>query len=82
MDQTSGERQQSMNPFGAKAMTFSSPEDLMKNLPKAMSNVLGSGMGVADAPTFKLSMREYEDLGLKVGDKVLIELKKPEVTGI
>ena len=82
MDPTSGERQQSMNPFGAKAMTFSSPEDLMKNLPKAMSNVLGSGMGVADAPTFKLSMREYEDLGLKVGDKVLIELKKPEVTGI
>ena len=82
MDQTSGDRQQSMNPFGAKAMTFSSPEDLMKNLHKAMSNVLGSGMGVADTPTFKLSMREYEDLGLKVGDKVLIELKKPEVTGI
>jgi hypothetical protein len=82
MDTTSGERQQSMSPFGVKAMTFSSPEDLMKNLPKAMSNVLGSGMGVADAPTFKLSMREYEDMGLKVGDKVLIELKKPEVTGI
>jgi len=80
--QTSGERQQSMNPFGVKAMTFSSPEDLMKNLPKAMSNVLGTGMGVADSPTFKFSMREYEDLGLKVGDKVLIELKKPEITGI
>jgi hypothetical protein len=82
IDQASGDRQQSMNPFGVKATTFSSPEDLMKNLPKAMSNVLGSGMGVGDAPTFKLSMREYEDLGLKVGDKVLIELKKPEVTGI
>ncbi|MGA9317571.1 MAG: hypothetical protein WCD28_08315 [Nitrososphaeraceae archaeon] len=82
MDQTSGERQQQMSPFGVKAMTFSSPEDLMKNLPKAMSNVLGSGMGVADAPTFRLSMREYEDLGLKVGDKVVIELKKPEITGI
>ena len=82
MDKTSGERQQSMNPFGVKAMTFTSPEDLMKNLPKAMSNVLGSGMGVADVPTFKLSMREYEEMGLKVGDKVLIELKKPEVTGI
>ena len=82
MDQTSGDREQSTNPFGVKAINFSSPEDLMKNLPKAMSNVLGSGMGLADAPTFKLSMREYEDLGLKVGDKVLIELKKPEVTGI
>ena len=82
MDKISGERQQSMNPFGVKAMTFTSPEDLMKNLPKAMSNVLGSGMGVADVPTFKLSMREYEEMGLKVGDKLLIELKKPEVTGI
>jgi hypothetical protein len=82
MDPTSGERQQPMSPFGVKAMTFSSPEDLMKHLPKAMSNVLRSGMGVADAPTFKLSMREYEDLGLKVGDKVVIELKKPEITGI
>jgi len=82
MDQTSGERQQPLSPFGVKAMTFSSPEDLMKNLPKAMSNVLGSGMGVVDAPTFKLSMREYEDLGLKVGDKVAIELKKSEITGI
>jgi hypothetical protein len=82
MDQAPGDRQQSMNPFGVKAMTFSSPEELMKNLPKAMSNVLGSGIGVADAPTFKLSMREYEDLGLKVGDKVLIELKKPEITGM
>ena len=65
-----------------EAIPFTSPEDLMKNLPKAMSNVLGSGIGVADAPTFKLSMREYEDLGLKVGDKVLIELKKPEITGM
>ena len=75
-----GNQQQS--PFGGTGTAFTSPEDLMKNLPKAMSNVLGSGMGLADAPTFKLSMREYEDLGLKVGDKVLIELKKPEVTGI
>ena len=63
-------------------MTISSPEELKKNLPKAMSNVLGSGIGVADAPTFKLTMREYEDLGLKVGDKGLIELKKPEITGM
>jgi hypothetical protein len=61
MDQTSGDRQQSMNPF-AKAMTFSSRR-FNEKLAKAMSNVLGSGMGVADAPTFKLSMREYEDLG-------------------
>lgn len=52
-------------------MGFSSPEDLMKNLPKAMGNIAGmAGGGLADSPTFKLSMREYEDTGLRVGEKV------------
>ena len=27
------------NPFGPNVMAFTSPEDLMKNLPKAMSNI-------------------------------------------
>jgi hypothetical protein len=27
------------NPFGANMTAFTSPEDLMKNLPKAMSNI-------------------------------------------
>jgi hypothetical protein len=27
------------NPFGANKTAFTSPEDLMKNLPKAMSNI-------------------------------------------
>jgi hypothetical protein len=50
----------------------------MKNLPKAMSNMLG-GVGIAgDSPTFKISMREYEDMQLKVGDKVTIQVKKAE----
>ena len=31
------ERQQ--NPFGPNMMAFTSPEDLMKNLPKAMANI-------------------------------------------
>ena len=61
-------------------MAFTSPEDLMKNLPKAMGNIskmMGGGMGgPADSPTFKISMKEYEDLGIKVGDKVSIENKE------
>ena len=40
-------------------MGFSSPEDLMKYLPKAMGNIAGMiGEGPTDSPTFKLSMRE------------------------
>ncbi len=82
-DSKSGEARQ-QNPFGPKAMAFTSPEDLMKNLPKAMGNIAGmiGGGGLSNSPTFKLSMREYEEMGLKVGDKVSIEIKKKQDSGI
>jgi hypothetical protein len=66
-------------------MAFTSPEDLMKNLPKAMGNIskmIGGGGGLTDSPTFKMSMKEYEDIGIKVGDKVTIEVKKSDSGGI
>lgn len=69
------------SPFGIGigAVPFTSPEDLMKNLPKAMSNMLGGGMAMpSDIPTFKVSMKEYEDMQIKVGDKVTIEIKKAD----
>ena len=75
-----GGRNFPQSPFGVGvgAVPFSSPEDLMKNLPKAMSNMLGgAGTGTpSDAPTFKISMKEYYDMQLKVGDKVTIEIKR------
>ena len=83
IDSKSGEGRQ-QNPFGPKAMAFTSPEDLMKNLPKAMGDItgmMGAG-GLGHCLTFKLSMREYEDMGLKVGDKVSIEIKKKQDVGI
>src|SRR5205809_6902641 len=78
-----GEKQQ--NPFGPNMMAFTSPEDLMKNLPKMMSNIsrmAGGGAGLTESPTFKVSIREYEDIAIKVGDKVTIEIKKSDSTGI
>ena len=82
-DYKSGEAKQ-LNPFGPRMMAFSSPEDLMKNLPKAMGNITGmmGGGGLGDSLTFKLSMREYEDMGLKVGDRVSIEITKKQDSGI
>ena len=72
------------SPFGVGA--FTSPEDLMKNLPKAMSNMFGGhgsgGTASGDSPTIKMSMREYEDMQLKVGDKVNLEIKKADSSGI
>ena len=66
-----------------EAIPFTSPEDLMKNLPKAMSNMFGAGRGISrDSPTFKISMKEYEDMAIKVGDKVGIEINKVDSGGI
>ena len=84
-DSRTGEVRQ-LNPFGPKAMAFSSPEDLMKNLPKAIGNIsrmLGGGYaGVTEEPSLKISMKDYEDMAIKVGDKVTIELKKTNSGGI
>ncbi len=80
-DYKSGERQ----PFGPNMMAFTSPEDLMKNLPKMMSNIsrmTGGGNVLTDSPTLKMSMKEYEDIGVKVGDRVTVEIKKSENDGI
>ena len=75
-----GDRPQS--PFG-NAMAFTSMEDLMKNMPKVMANISGvMGGGVTDSPTLKISMREYQDMAIKVGDKVSIEIQKIESSGI
>jgi hypothetical protein len=77
-----GEKRQS--PFGPNVMAFTSPEDLMKNLPKAMGDISkmisggGGGGTLPDTPTFKISMKEYEDMEIKVGDKVIIEIRKSD----
>ena len=65
-----------------EAIPFTSPEDLMKNLPKVMSNMLGAGGGMhGNSPTFKITMKEYEDMAIKVGDKVTIEINKVDDNG-
>jgi hypothetical protein len=38
----------------------------------------GGGGAISDSPTFTLSMKEYEDIGMKVGDTVTIRINKSE----
>ena len=65
--------------FGPGVGAFNSIEDLMKNMPKIMANVPGlGGGGQTEFPTVKLSMREYEDMNIKVGDKVYFDIFKPD----
>ena len=75
---TFGKENQQQSPFGGMNMNFTSPEDLMKNF----SKMFGRGINLGESPTFKLSIREYEESGLRVGDKVTIEIKKSDSSGI
>lgn len=70
------------SPFGSSTMAFTSIEDMMKNMPKVMASMPGMMGGVSDTPVIKLSMREYQDMGIKVGDKVTIEIQKAESSGV
>jgi hypothetical protein len=77
-----GDSTQSPFGMGIGAVPFTSPEDLMKNLPKALSNIF-SGRGMpGDSTTFKFTMKEYEDMAIKVGDRVKIEIKKADNSGV
>ncbi|MEM2759782.1 MAG: hypothetical protein QXU32_05850 [Nitrososphaerales archaeon] len=54
--------------------SFGSMEDLMKNINKIFASQL---MG-SFTTTLKLSIKEYEDSGIKVGDKIYLDIIKPE----
>jgi hypothetical protein len=72
------------SPFSksGEALPFTSPEDIMKNLPKVMSNMLGAGGRMpGNSPTFKITMKEYEDTAIKVGNKITIEINKVDCNG-
>ena len=51
-------------------------DDLMKNMQKAFGG-MSRQMG-GSTTTIKMDMREYEDSGLKVGDKATIEINRVE----
>ncbi len=68
-----------MSPFGTGVMGFTNMDDMVKNLNKMMSG----GMGQPGAITsIKLDMHEYKEMNLAVGDKVYLEISKPESLGV
>jgi hypothetical protein len=42
--------------------------------------VQGGGR-LGNSPTFEITMKEYEDMAIKVGDKVTIEINKVDGNG-
>jgi hypothetical protein len=58
----------------------SSPENISKDIQKALSGMFGGGAGGGglglQATVIKLDIREYQESGLKVGDKVAVEITR------
>ena len=54
--------------------------DDLKNLPKKISDAVESAFGgdrnkmSSESTTFKMNVREFEELGIKKGDKVTLEI--------
>ncbi len=67
------------NPFGVAAIPITSLDDL-KNLPKKISDAIESAFGggrsniSSELTTFKMNIIEFEELGIKIGDKVILEI--------
>ncbi|MEM3433380.1 MAG: hypothetical protein QXL52_05085 [Nitrososphaerales archaeon] len=62
-------------------MGFTSMEDLIKDLQRALSGLSRQMIG-GTLTVIKLDMREYEESGLKVGDKICLEITKIEKEGV
>jgi len=74
------QNQQQLPSLGSNVAGFTNMDDMVKGLNKMMSGgVFGMPGGVT---SLKLEMREYKDLGLSVGDRVVLEMTKPETLGI
>ena len=67
--------------LGPQVMSFTSMEDLMKNLQRAFTGLSKQMMGGV-VTVIKLDMREYEESGLKVGAKVYLQIMKIEREGV
>ncbi len=59
---------------GPAAGSFNSMEDMMRNINKIFASQLMGGF----TTTLKFSIKEYEDSGIKVGDKIYLDVIKPD----
>jgi hypothetical protein len=69
------------NPFGIATIPITSLDDL-NNLPKKISDAINAVYGSSDnnnAPydstTLKMTQQEFQELGIKKGDKITLEIK-------
>jgi hypothetical protein len=59
-----------------------SPQDGSHYVLVAFTDPNTKSTGGGDSPTFKITMKEYKDTAIRVGDKVMIEIKKANNNGV
>ena len=70
----------SENPFGIATIPITSMDDL-KDLPKKISDAINAASGTSendaayDSTTLKMTEREFQELDIKKGDKITLEIK-------
>jgi hypothetical protein len=68
------------NPFGIAAIPISSLDDL-RNLPKKISDAINAAFSgssnntSSDSTVFKMTEKEFRELGIKIGDKITVEIR-------
>ncbi|MFY3739787.1 MAG: hypothetical protein HMLIMOIP_000206 [Candidatus Nitrosomirales archaeon] len=69
-------RDRGQGQFGGPQMmgAFGSMDDLMKNINKIFTSQVMGGF----TTNLKLTIKEYEDSGIKVGDKIYLDIIKPD----
>ena len=64
-------------PLGPQT-AFSSPDELFKNIGRMLQSPMVAGMSTI----IKLGLHEYEELNIKVGDKIYLDIIKADVVNI
>lgn len=68
------------NPFGIAAIPISSLDDL-ENLPKKISDAINAAFSgssnntSSDSTIFKITEKEFQELDIKIGDKITLEIE-------
>ena len=65
------------SPYGSQ-VAFSSPDELFRNLGRIFQSQMAAGMSTV----IKLGLHEYEELNIKVGDKIFLNIVKAEAENV
>ena len=62
-------------PFAQPMATFTSMDDMVKNIGRVFSKQMMGGF----ATVIKLSLNDYDDMDIKVGDRISIDINKVQM---